>query len=145
MFERTELEHWTVKELRELAKKLNISGRWDMNKQSLINSIMESQANSNIVEDSSEHVNNNHDTYLKNIEIGRLVAFRDTEKGIVRTAKVVRISQARRKLRVKDIYNQVEDIDFDNIAWVKTGKRWPKKLFSLIKYGQAMQNALRSW
>nr|DAZ05197.1 MAG TPA: Rho termination factor, N-terminal domain [Caudoviricetes sp.] len=154
------LESYTVAELRKIAKNFHIVGRWEMNKSQLIIEILliqeereaekkqseneetkETFDNEKVMQDDS---NNDHSKYLANIEVGRLVAFNDHNMGIVRTARVVNISQKRQQLKVIDIYGSVEVISFEQVAWVKTGKRWPRRLFHLIRCGQLHQYMLRN-
>lgn len=168
------LESYTVADLRKIAKNFHIVGRWEMNKSQLIIEILLSQKdwevgkesclnaievyeaekkqseneetketfeNKKVMQDDS---NNDHSKYLANIEVGRLVAFNDHNMGIVRTARVVNISQKRQQLKVIDIYGSVEVISFEQVAWVKTGKRWPRRLFHLIRCGQLHQYMLRN-
>lgn len=168
------LECCKVEDLRKIAKNFHIVGRWEMNKSQLIIGILLSQKdwevrkesclnatevyeaekkqsekeqdketfeNKKVMQDNS---NNDHSKYLANIEVGRLVAFNDHNMGIVRTARVVNISQKRQQLKVIDIYGSVEVISFEQVAWVKTGKRWPRRLFHLIRCGQLHQYMLRN-
>lgn len=168
------LESYTVADLRKIAKNFHIVGRWEMNKSQLIIEILLSQKdwevrkesclnatevyeaekkqsekeqaketfeNKKVMQDNS---NNDHSKYLANIEVGRLVAFNDHDMGIVRTARVVNISQKRQQLKVIDIYGSIEIISFEQVAWVKTGKRWPRRLFHLIRCGQLLQYMLRN-
>ena len=154
------LESYTVADLRKIAKNFHIVGRWEMNKSQLIIKILlvqeereaekkqseneeteETFENEKVMQDDS---NNDHSKYLANIEVGRLVAFNDHNMGIVRTARVVNISQKRQQLKVIDIYGSVEVISFEQVAWVKTGKRWPRRLFHLIRCSQLHQYMLRN-
>lgn len=168
------LESYTVADLRKIAKNFHIVGGWEMNKSQLIIEILLSQKdwevrkesclnatevyeaekkqsekeqaketfeNKKVMQDNS---NNDHSKYLANIEVGRLVAFNDHDMGIVRTARVVNISQKRQQLKVIDIYGSIEIISFEQVAWVKTGKRWPRRLFHLIRCGQLHQYMLRN-
>lgn len=168
------LESYTVADLRKIAKNFHIVDRWEMNKSQLIIEILLSQKdwevgkesclnatevyeaekkqseneetketfeNKKVMQDNS---NNDHSKYLANIEVGRLVAFNDHNMGIVRTARVVNISQKRQQLKVIDIYGSIEIISFEQVAWVKTGKRWPRRLFHLIRCGQLHQYMLRN-
>ena len=152
------LQNKTCKELRELAKDMNISGRWDMTKEQLIDAILgaevvkttnESESakdeckvdNHNIVEveikDEKESANVNIDMkqkmpYIENIEIGTLVAFR-LSNGKVKSAKVMRKSTKNRKLKLETDYGAEYIASFDDIVWVRTGKRWPRGVYRLLK------------
>jgi hypothetical protein len=156
---RENLQKKTCKELRELAKELNISGRWDMTKEQLIDAILgaevventnesesakdeckvDNQENVVEVEDKVEKESANVDVdmaqkmpYIENIEIGTLVAFR-LSNGKVKSAKVTRKSTKNRKLKLETDYGAEYIVSFDDIVWVRTGKRWPRGVYKLLK------------
>lgn len=156
---RENLQKKTCKELRELAKELNISGRWDMTKDQLIDAILgaevventnesesakdeckvDNQENVVEVEDKVEKESANVDVdmaqkmpYIENIEIGTLVAFR-LSNGKVKSAKVTRKSTKNRKLKLETDYGAEYIVSFDDIVWVRTGKRWPHGVYKLLK------------
>lgn len=156
---RENLQKKTCKELRELAKELNISGRWDMTKDQLIDAILgaevventnesesakdeckvDNQENVVEVEDKVEKESANVDVdmaqkmpYIENIEIGTLVAFR-LSNGNVKSAKVTRKSTKNRKLKLETDYGAEYIVSFDDIVWVRTGKRWPRGVYKLLK------------
>ena len=146
------LQNKTCKELRELAKDMNISGRWDMTKDQLIDAILgaevlekndESESakdeckidNHDVVEveDKVEKESANVDfdmaqkiPYIENIEIG-------TSNGKVKSAKVTRKSTKNRKLKLETDYGAEYIVSFDDILWVRTGKRWPRGIYKLLK------------
>jgi len=164
------LQNKTCKELRELAKELNISGRWDMTKDQLIDAIdavlrAEVVENTEVVENANEfesakdecktdnhndvevedkvekksaNVNNNVNidtrkmSYIENVEIGTLVAFR-LSNGKVKSAKVIRKSTKNRKLKLETSYGAEYIVSYDDIIWVRTGKRWPRGVYNLLK------------
>lgn len=152
------LQNKTCKELGELAKDMNISGRWDMTKDQLIDAILgaevlkkndESESakdeckidNHDVVEveDKVEKESANVDVdmaqkmpYIENIEIGTLVAFR-LSNGRVKSAKVTRKSTKNRKLKLETDYGAEYIVSFDDIVWVRTGKRWPRGVYKLLK------------
>lgn len=156
---RENLQKKTCKELRELAKELNISGRWDMTKDQLIDAILgaevventnesesakdeckvDNQENVVEAEDKVEKESANVDVdmaqkmpYIENIEIGTLVAFR-LSNGKVKSAKVTRKSTKNRKLKLETDYGAEYIVSFDDIVWVRTGKRWPRGVYKLLK------------
>lgn len=156
---RENLQKKTCKELREFAKELNISGRWDMTKDQLIDAILgaevventnesesakdeckvDNQENVVEVEDKVEKESANVDVdmaqkmpYIENIEIGTLVAFR-LSNGKVKSAKVTRKSTKNRKLKLETDYGAEYIVSFDDIVWVRTGKRWPRGVYKLLK------------
>ena len=152
------LKSKTCKELRELAKDMNISGRWEMTKDQLIDAILgaevleknnESESakdeckidNHNIVEveDKAEKESANVNVnmaqkmpYIENIEIGTLVAFR-LSNGRVKSAKVTRKSTKNRRLKLETDYGAEYIVSYNDIIWVRTGKRWPRGVYNLLK------------
>ena len=152
------LQNKTCKELRELAKDMNISGRWDMTKEQLIDAILGAEVvqttdkpesakdeckidNHGVaeVEDKVEKESASVEVdmkqkmpYIENIEIGTLVAFR-LSNGKVKSAKVTRKSTKNRKLKLETDYGAEFIVSFEDIVWVRTGKRWPKGVYRLLK------------
>ena len=152
------LQNKTCKELRELAKGMNISGRWDMTKEQLIDAILGAEAvqttdksesakdeckvdNHGVaeVEDKVEKESASVEVdmkqkmpYIENIEIGTLVAFR-LSNGKVKSAKVTRKSTKNRKLKLETDYGAEYIVSYDDIVWVRTGKRWPRGVYKLLK------------
>lgn len=149
-----ELKGKTVKELRDLAKEFNITGRWDMTKPQLIEAILNyngkntnstgEQVKDNI--ESNDCVENENkkvpysskkpqkvSAYVGKIKRGMLVAFR--YNGRLKSAKVVEKSTKRRKLKLETKVGIVYVVGFEDVAWVKTGARWPKGVYKLLKSG----------
>ena len=156
------LQSKTCKELRDLAKELNILRRWEMTKGELIEAILgaevvrntkedasakdeskiDNQAKSVEVEDKVEKESAGNEKYevnmeqkmqyIEGVEIGALVAFR-LSSGKVKSAKVIRKSTKNRKLKLETDYGAVYIVSYDDIIWVRTGKRWPKGVYRLLK------------
>lgn len=154
-----ELNNKTVKELREIAKELNIVGRWDMNKSQLIDAIyvanlsddkitfetdcIISKSNSNEPE-GSQKVTKTTDDYLKTIEKGTLVAFkRNKNKDVAMSGKFVSFDETEDKVLIESKKGTLFKVNRENIIWVKTGARWPKWVFSLFnREGEESDNAI---
>ena len=154
------LQNKTCKELRELAKDMNISGRWDMTKDQLIDAILgaevlekndesesakdeckiDNHENENVeaenkVENESADIKINMEQkmhYIENIDIGTIVAFR-LSNGKVKSAKVVKKSTKNRKLKLETDYGAEYIISYEDVIWVRTGKRWPRGVYKLLK------------
>ena len=77
-------------------------------------------------------------TYIENIDVGTIVAFR-LSNGKVKSAKVARKSTKNRKLKLETDYGAEYIVSYDDIVWVRTGKRWPKGVYKLLK-GQVDAN-----
>lgn len=76
--------------------------------------------------------------YIENIDIGTIIAFR-LSNGKVKSAKVTRKSTKNRKLKVETDYGAEYIISYDDVIWVRTGKRWPRGVYKLLK-GQVDAN-----
>ena len=161
------LEAKTRKELRVIATELKITGRWEMNKEQLIDAILrassaENSKQKNVVDVNSQSANDeckvdNHEnenveaenkvenesagvkvnmeqkmSYIENIDIGTIVAFR-LSNGKVKSANVTRKSTKNRKLKLETDYGAEYIVSFDDILWVRTGKRWPRGVYKLLK------------
>ena len=91
------------------------------------------------VENESANVNMEQKmTYIENIGIGTIVAFR-LPNGRVKSAKVMRKSTKNRKLKLETDYGAEYIVSYDDIIWVRTGKRWPRGVYKLLK-GQVDSN-----
>lgn len=71
-------------------------------------------------------------SYVENISKGTLITFRDSERKMV-SAKVVGKDVKERLLFVKTKYGAKYSVSFDDIEWVKTGKRWPRYVYNALK------------
>lgn len=71
--------------------------------------------------------------YVETVEPGTLVAFKlDCGEKVV-SAKVLNRSTKNRVLKVVTIYGEERIVPFDDVIWVKTGSRWPKGVYELLK------------
>lgn len=159
---RESLQNKTCKELRDLAKELNISGRWEMTKGEMVEAILRARnvkvdEDENVSAKDEEKIDNQNDVvvedkdekesagskplevnmeqkmqYIEKIEIGALVAFK-LMNGKVKSAKVIRKSTKNRKLKLETDYGAVYIVSYEDIIWVRTGKRWPKGVYRLLK------------
>lgn len=136
----------TVKELREIAKGLNIKGRWDMTKEQLINEIEGIRwSEAEIVFETDCVIPKNTKTnpeglhevtkttleYLNNAEVGTLVAFkRNSSKDIAMSGKFISFDGS--KVTIESKRGTMFKVSPENIIWVKTGTRWPKWVFALF-------------
>lgn len=147
----------TVKELREIAKELEIVGRWDMNKTQLIEAIEMAQAvqdlsdediefegdciikeNNSNQSEGTQKVTKTTDDYLNNIEAGTLVAFKRNSKDIAMSGKFVSFDENNDNLvYVESRRGTMFKIQKENIIWVKTGSRWPKWVFTLFNHNRS--------
>jgi len=117
---REELGKKKVRELMKLATSLGIKGAWSMKKDDLINQISELKSNG----DKNDRI--------QNAPIGTIVAFK-APGGRIRSAKIKLRSTANRRLLVCTEYDAEYNISYDDVIWVKSGKRWPKGVYNLLK------------
>lgn len=149
----SDLNKKTCKELREIAKHYGVTGRWDMTKPQLIKAIEEASAGSDdeimfesdciIKEEDSNQSEGSHEVtkttldYLKNAEVGTLVAFqKDFSKNRAMSAKFISFEDG--KVIVESKQGTRFKLNPENIIWVKTGERWPKWVFNL--FNRSKQN-----
>lgn len=71
-------------------------------------------------------------SYVENVQIGTLVAFKSIT-GKVKSAKVIKRSSKNRRLKVETKYGAEFVIPYDDVIWVRTNKRWPKGVYQLLK------------
>ena len=69
---------------------------------------------------------------IQNAPIGTIVAFK-APGGRIRSAKIKLRSTAKRRLLVCTEYDAEYNISYDDVIWVKSGKRWPKGVYNLLK------------
>ena len=117
---REELGKKKARELMKLATSLGIKGAWNMKKDDLINQI------------SGLESDNDKNDRIQNAPIGTIVAFK-APGGRIRSAKIKLRSTANRRLMVCTEYDAEYNISYDDVIWVKSGKRWPKGVYNLLK------------
>lgn len=144
-----EIKEMTKKELLEVAKEYEIVGRWDMNKQQLIEAIegtismIEMLDDRDIALDSDCIINEESETqseglqkvmttqdYLDAVEYGTLVAFKRRKENVAMSGKYV--GRKGEKILVESKRGTQYELHPECIIWVKTGMRWPKWVHSLF-------------
>lgn len=127
----------TVKELLVIAKEYQIVGRHDMKKQQLIDAIVEVlEIEKALGKTDAGAANKIHDDYVKNLKPGDIIAFQFHSpfgKKITRSAKVIDPHPGEVGLTVQDKLGNKYFVYRSKILWVKTGKRWPKYIYSMFK------------
>ena len=82
----------------------------------------------------TEDAESKRKAYVENVAIGTIVAFR-TQDGKVKSAKVINkfsVSNYRR-LKLETKYGATYVIKYEDVIWVKTGKRFPRGVYNLLK------------
>lgn len=137
-----ELSGSKVRDLYKQATSLGIKGAWDMKKSEVIDSIIGVMV-SEVMDNFGQGFNEPEEAeikmdikgkmeYVNNVSIGTLVAF-NAPDGRVRSAKVMKKSTKKRKLMVETEYGASFIISFDDVIWVKTGSRWPRGVYNMLK------------
>ena len=70
--------------------------------------------------------------YIDNLTEGMLIAFKFGENK-AKSAKVIRKSTRDRKVEVETEYGAKFIVSFDDILWVRTGVRWPRGIYEMLK------------
>ena len=139
---RKELGKSKARDLFKKATTMGIKGAWDMKKSEVIDSIIEVMVGE-VMDDSGKDLDKPEEAevkmdikgkmeYVNNVSIGTLVAFNAPDNR-VRSAKVIKKSTKKRKLMVETEYGASFIISFDDVRWVKTGSRWPRGVYNMLK------------
>lgn len=154
---REELGSMLVVDLRNMASTYGIKNVKKYKKQELVDMICEIidgqkptvvDEDATVVVEEVEDDNNNIETetdelseeeiaerrmpYVENAPIDTIVAFK-LPTGKVKSAKIINKSTKNRKLKVETAYGAQFIIPYDSVIWVKTGTRWPKGVYNLLK------------
>lgn len=70
--------------------------------------------------------------YIENAEAGTVVAFK-SEDGKVRSAAIQNRSTKRQVVKLVTQYGREYVVPYGNVIWVRTGKRWPRGVYQLLK------------
>ena len=153
---REELSNMLVVDLRNMASTYGIKNVKKYKKQELVDMICEiiygqvptvvdeeAEATVAVEEDdnnievvtdelSEEEIAERRMPYVENAPIDTIVAFK-LPTGKVKSAKIINKSTKNRKLKVETAYGAQFVIPYDSVIWVKTGTRWPKGVYNLLK------------
>lgn len=137
-----ELTKLTVKELDQMCKEKGLpryKGKTHLNKTEMINNLL-GTVEETIVEEHHEETLANEsfkDSYIRNAEVNRLIAFLDMKK-LTRTGKIVENNSEKRRITVELKSGKKFYITYDDVLWVTSedNKRWPKKILYALKESQ---------
>lgn len=136
------LESMNCDELRTMAKKYQVQ-RYKHNrrlkKDELIKSLVRREA---VIEFERSRVMAREGAerktqYLDTAAIGTLVAF--AYNGGAKSAKIIGRSTKDKKLEVETEYGARMVISYEDVLWIKTGTRWPKGIYNLLKGYEATE------
>lgn len=124
----------TRDELRAIAREHEIVGRGKMTKEQLVNAIADvlGEGRTDEAMDEIAEAISAKAEYVKTAEKGTIMAFR-LPNGKVKSAKMIERSLKREKLKMETAYGRQFVISFSDVIWVKTGDRWPRGVFNLLK------------
>jgi hypothetical protein len=117
--------------LLKIAKTFEIKRRWDMRKEELIDNIVEEKAKRGDfeVENNIEEPKRTTRDYADNAEVGIIVAFK--YKGNMLSGKIKEICPD--GFKVQTIRGTEFYVLKENVKWFKTGRRWPKHIFTQLR------------
>lgn len=151
-----ELRACNARELMRMATTMGIKGSWDMKKAEVIDAILRAEDAKDggaTASEQSAKVNGETDNrgthgdhtngetaidmakkmpYIEDADIGTLVAFK-LPNGKVKSAKIIKKSNKSRRLMLETAYNAQYIVSYDDIVWVRTGKRWPSGVYRQLK------------
>ena len=156
-YNKNDLMAMKVAELKQVCKEGGIrhyNGKNCFTKVELVEAILRAEEN---VEDNTQSAtdeikNDNHDAevvlnkkqtaivvdmeqkmpYIEQATIGTIVAFR-LANGKVKSAMIVKKSTKNRRFMVETEYKAQYIVDYENVIWVRTGDRWPRGVYRLLK------------
>lgn len=144
---RNELENMNKAEVANIAKDFGVKrykGKSMLTKTELIDNICKYLEEQDDIKDvkkaidefASDENKNEAASKMERIEaapIGVLVAFYEPESGKLNTAKMTNRSRKRKQIKCETKYGKEFIVPFENIAWVKTGGRWPRAIYEELK------------
>lgn len=71
-------------------------------------------------------------SYIENADLGTIVAF-ISPSGKAKSAKIIGRDVDNKILEVETSYGAKFKVAFSDVIWVRTGKRWPKGVYELLK------------
>lgn len=136
-YELKDLEGMTVKQLLEIAKVVRVTGRHKMCKSQLkANITFWSKHRYELIsrrqKEIGDAMSKYKDDYIKNAKVGTIVAFKINEQKMI-SGKIEEVSEGKFVVQTKNGIRYT--VEPKQIAWVKTGSRWPKGVFNELKGG----------
>lgn len=136
-------------DLRKIARELKVSNVSNLKKEELVAAIIEKQEQKAVEEACNAALENATEVdaqvretenervvrkakYVETAPIGSIVAFM-VRDGKAKSAKIVKRSTPNRKLLVETSYGAQLKISYDDVIWVKTGTRFPRGVYNLLK------------
>lgn len=129
-----DLKEKTAAELREMAKELGITGRWSMTKDQLVKKV-EERLESKEEKAEAKKSPESKEKYILEMAKGTICAInvkhKDGKSRVI-SAAMENISKSRRAIKLVTAYGAEHVVSFDDIVWVRTGRRWPRGVYELL-------------
>ena len=152
-----QLKTMNKKELVAICKENNIThyhGKNVLGKQELINAITSAMEKQDDIDDakkaieesgnvSVEHVDHSNESKLDRVitaPIGTLIAFYEPGTTKLNTAKITNRNKSKKLIKCETQYGREFIVSFESIVWVKTGSRWPKGIYNILKKKKVEEN-----
>lgn len=129
------LESMRLEDLRRLGKQVGVKNTHSYKKVDLIKAIANCQVEVKAEAEETEEVKMDLEgkkVYIETAPVGVLVAYKHKD-GSIRSAKMVNRSVKNRKLKMETLSGKQFVISFDDVLWIKTGKKWPQKIYEQLK------------
>lgn len=164
MGEKEKLNELKVHELLAVAKNLRIKNRHNMSKGELIHNIVKvqkadeeylgldsksmvkiGQATAAGFIEGMNGTKKNAEQYLEMIQPGTIIAVKIEKFGKTKyiSAAFQNINRQKKIIKVITSYGVEHVVEFKNVLWVKTGKRWPKHVFELLRGVSEAEKCIR--
>lgn len=137
------LEAKTKKELSEICKERSIPhyhGKNIFTKGEMVEAILSSEEAVQAEDTADTNAQSSADTdgsskidRINNAPIGTLIAFYEPGTNKANTAKITNRNKKKGLIKCETQYGKEFIVPFDNIMWVKTGNRWPRGVYQLLK------------
>ena len=72
--------------------------------------------------------------------IGTLLAFYEPGTTKLNTAKITNRNKSKKLIKCETQYGREFIVSFESIVWVKTGSRWPKGIYNILKKKKVEEN-----
>lgn len=132
-----ELNLKSKEDLVELAKELNVKGnKTRMHKEELVDAIAQIQVETEETE--AEERQMHKDSYIENVKVDTIVAFKINENKAI-SGKIYEIDKTKKMFTIVTKNGIKFVVKQENIIWVKTGQRWPRGVFNMLK-GESTEN-----
>lgn len=125
----TKYDEMKVPELRSLCKEQGLSRYAHAKKADLIEMLLKNEKISKEPDWESKM------NYINKVEKGTIIAFNVKSKNDVKvkSAKVIKKSTKENVLKCVTSYGKEYIVKFEEVIWVKTGSRWPRGVYNLLK------------